>query len=76
MITEKIQIKESIKVDSWKKENRWNRYYKDRAELNEKYTKMILSHDGGYGDYDWILKMHKSEYNFLQMCYSDLFILN
>jgi hypothetical protein len=66
----------SAKITEWKKENRWSRYYRERAELNCKYADLILSHDGGYGDYDWILAMHRSEYNFLKMCYSDLFQLN
>ncbi|HWB62958.1 MAG TPA: hypothetical protein VG603_05550 [Chitinophagales bacterium] len=64
------------KAAAWKKESRWNRYYRERYELSSKYTKLILSHDGGYGDYDWIVDMHRNEYEFLKLCYSDLFQLN
>ena len=60
----------------WKRENRWARYYRERSELCSKYVNLILSHDGGYGDYDWIVAMHKKEYEFLKLCYSDLFQLN
>lgn len=60
----------------WKKENRWSRYYNERSELASKYVNLILSHDGGYGDYDWIVAMHRKEYEFLKLCYSDLFELN
>lgn len=60
----------------WKKENRWMRFYNQRYELSKKYTDLILSHDGGYGDYDWIVAMHRKEYEFLKLCYSDLFELN
>ncbi len=60
----------------WKRENRWARYYRERSELCSKYVNLILSHDGGYGDYDWIVAMHKKEYEFLKLCYSDLFELN
>jgi len=66
----------SSNLRSWKKENRWSRYYRERGELACKYATLILSHDGGYGDYDWILAMHKKEYEFLKLCYSDLFELN
>jgi hypothetical protein len=64
------------KITEWKKENRWVRFYRERAELSSKYTKLILSHDGGYGDYDWIVAMHRKEHEFLILCYSDLFQLN
>jgi hypothetical protein len=60
----------------WKKENRFSRYYRERYELSSKYVNLILSHDGGYGDYDWIVAMHRKEYEFLKLCYSDLFLLN
>ena len=60
----------------WKRQNRWARYYRERSELCSKYVNLILSHDGGYGDYDWIVAMHKKEYEFLKLCYSDLFELN
>jgi hypothetical protein len=66
----------TTKITEWKKENRWSRYYRERGELNCKYADLILSHDGGFGDYDWILAMHKKEYEFLKLCYSDLFQLN
>ena len=66
----------SAKVTEWKKENRWSRYYRERYELSSKYVNLILSHDGGYGDYDWIVAMHRKEYEFLKLCYSDLFQLN
>ena len=66
----------SAKVTEWKKENRWSRYYRERSELGSKYVNLILSHDGGYGDYDWIVAMHRKEYEFLKLCYSDLFQLN
>ena len=66
----------SAKITEWKKENRWSRYYRERNELSSKYVNLILSHDGGYGDYDWIVAMHRKEYEFLKLCYSDLFQLN
>jgi hypothetical protein len=66
----------SAKVTEWKRENRWARYYRERGELASKYVNLILSHDGGYGDYDWIVAMHRKEYEFLKLCYSDLFQLN
>jgi len=66
----------SRNLPGWVKENRWSRYYRERSELSSKYIKLILSHDGGYGDYDWIVAMHRTEYNFLKLCYSDLFELN
>lgn len=60
----------------WKKENRWSRFYRERYELSSKYVNLILSHDGGHGDYDWIIALHRNEYEFLKLCYSDLFQLN
>ena len=66
----------SRNITGWKKENRWSRYYRERSELASKYVNLILSHDGGYGDYDWIVDMHRKEYEFLKLCYSDLFELN
>lgn len=66
----------AAKITEWKKENRWSRYYRERGELACKYATLILSHDGGYGDYDWIVAMHRKEYEFLKLCYSDLFQLN
>ena len=65
----------SRNTTAWKKENRWSRYYRERYELSSKYVNLILSHDGGYGDYDWIVAMHRKEYEFLKLCYSDLFEL-
>ncbi len=66
----------SVNTRVWVKENRWSRYYRERYELASKYVNLILSHDGGYGDYDWIVAMHRKEYEFLKLCYSDLFELN
>ena len=66
----------SSRTPEWKKENRWSRYYRERDELSRKYVNLILSHDGGYGDYDWIVTLHSKEYEFLKLCYSDLFQLN
>jgi hypothetical protein len=74
-ITTELEVASTNKA-AWKKENRWSRYYRERSELGSKYVNLILSHDGGYGDYDWIVAMHRKEYEFLKLCYSDLFQLN
>ena len=70
------EVAKVTKITEWKRENRYARYYRERSELCSKYVSLILSHDGGYGDYDWIVAMHKKEYEFLKLCYSDLFIQN
>ena len=75
LITTELETVSSNRAP-WKKENRWSRYYRERSELCSKYVNLILSHDGGYGDYDWIVAMHRKEYEFLKLCYSDLFELN